>query len=1571
MEEDNILQFKLTVDGSGLKDFESKSTTAFSNVRKGLLDLTGLSTAQLRQLRDELGGVTEQFNNLAKSLGVSPSELKQVVSLVRELRREQNAASTDVEKSKAEQMRAAQNLHNLEMKNVRDARRERSALDREILNGFNAQERELAKLDKLMTQVFAKTSTKVKGGFAAALTPGQNYGTFSNILGGFGGGGRVGGSIAMGLDGGLAAGGGGAAMLGGLAAGAAVAGILVAASAVKELTSQLYDAGKAAIVAAGDYEVTRNSFIAFSGSADVADKELAALHQTAKNTPGLSMVAAETGARNLRALGFEAETARGLVSGLAKQKLLSGADESAVQRVIVNLTQLSAGSSRASQDLREIFHALPSLRKEFFLAFNTLDPQVISKKFSKDSEGTLKILSAQLEKSKGAQAGLNDAVIKFGDAWTTAGRQFGAPILEPLTKVIKNFTSDIGDNESAFTRWGNRVGNIIDFIGSIGNSKFVSMGGQIVSLTLLLNRLAAASATYGGSEIATKIAQRFGYGADPVGVDLTKGQKTKDELDTERANAEYKRQLDLEKAREQSLSQLKGNYDQSSALSDSYYKIEEAKLKSHLTNNKQEELQQAQQINQLHQAAISTKIAMTTKYYDAQIQLNAGNDDKIKEIEGKKNSELSKLNADLQSETLKSQLETAQKEREIAAARREAQVKALELSIQDVRRNADQQTFEITRGLDKGTIATEAGYEKLRQITDDSYNSILKSTRDKLNLQLQDETLTSDAISNLREEERQAELQLADDHNRALLALDDAYYQKKVQDIQDYYSRLNELHSSQRAVFDPLSSFFSPSGTVGRLDLGKLDETLNPERNRVQRLLNEKQNEYNTGAGIDFSGMGAFSSKISDDASRKLSGLVTEIGSLKDELKGLDNVDFPENLIKLDQLGKDMASGKVGAGGFDQASKMLLEIKQRFEDADLASAIAETKELIKLASGEGGNKSDAIKLNSKLETLQNATITQGIRHQAESIEQYDKSLAGLNERIAKLRSGDIATVLGVQDQAQKNVAGERIKLLEDNIELEYRLAHIGEDSADRYRNAWLNAIYDIKKASEDAKVNMVADQQQIANQTVFNADVAKEGILKAMAGAKGYTEIFTDGFLSITEAISSSIGGLLDKATQHLGAFGHAISQIATQLLTMITNRLMMRLLDLILPSTGGGIGPGGTPNFGLNLLGGASGVLFGGGGTAPTSGGGGFFGNIVGGLLGLRGGGGEAPVGSAITPLDTLTGQAAHEAVHAATGGTATKAGGGILGQLLGGSNFSWGAIGKTLGAAAPLLGFSLGSALGGKSLGGSILGGIGGLAGGLAVGVGTGTIGATGSLSTAIAAIGGPLAATGILAAIAVPLLVGGWLLGRNKQRRADETTRAGLITDALGQLDEILKNIRTHKYSSGQEAIDAAQAVRDSYQQSASQLKDSKTRRIALQELSQRIDPKISQIRTAAAQLDKDKAHFNDLIPEFATGGIVPGQIGSPRLVLAHGGEIIANLRQQTPALMNAASEAGIPGVRGSSGGGNGNGGNLHVEVSLGTKMQNELFVNGAKSPDGYAVLSKQSKQSKKFDDRSASF
>ena len=313
------------------------------------------------------------------------------------------------------------------------------------------------------------------------------------------------------------------------------------------------------------------------------------------------------------------------------------------------------------------------------------------------------------------------------------------------------------------------------------------------------------------------------------------------------------------------------------------------------------------------------------------------------------------------------------------------------------------------------------------------------------------------------------------------------------------------------------------------------------------------------------------------------------------------------------------------------------------------------------------------------------------------------------------------------------------------------------------------------------------------------------------------------------------------------------------------------------------------------------------------------------------------------------------------------------MLQQILGGVGGQGGGsvlsgIGSNLAASAPLLGLTFGAGLG-ASLGqgsklGTVLGGAGGLlVGGLGGVVVQGVLNGISPVAT-LGAIGG-LASTAIFG-IGAALAVAAFIIGRNSRRRQEERARAESLGAAEQQLDQLLRDIQAHKIS-GDDGIQRALSIRSEYVSAVSQLKDKKTRNHALQDVS-RLDLRIARIREAAEVAANDARRFQDRIPEFATGGVVPGQRGEPRLVLAHGGEIIASLaHQQNGSFMQAAAEAGIPGVRG-SGGGASQPTALHVEVSLGTDTQNQLFVNGGKSDKGYRLLVTQSREMRKNGDAS---
>lgn len=187
-------------------------------------------------------------------------------------------------------------------------------------------------------------------------------------------------------------------------------------------------------------------------------------------------------------------------------------------------------------------------------------------------------------------------------------------------------------------------------------------------------------------------------------------------------------------------------------------------------------------------------------------------------------------------------------------------------------------------------------------------------------------------------------------------------------------------------------------------------------------------------------------------------------------------------------------------------------------------------------------------------------------------------------------------------------------------------------------------------------------------------------------------------------------------------------------------------------------------------------------------------------------------------------------------------------------------------------MLGLSLGGALGGGSGIGGLIGSAGGLAGGL---LGSALLSGslTGATTGGIFAGGGLLglsAIGGITLAAAPLLLLGGWLLGRNKQRRADEQTRNQLSLDSFKQIEDLIKQVNLDEID-GQNALAQANGVRENYLSQANALKDKKTRKIAVKDVS-RVDSRISTLRSAVAAQEQRQEIGRNLSAEFHTGGIL---------------------------------------------------------------------------------------------------
>jgi tape measure domain-containing protein len=657
---------------------------------------------------------------------------------------------------------------------------------------------------------------------------------------------------------------------------------------------------------------------------------------------------------------------------------------------------------------------------------------------------------------------------------------------------------------------------------------------------------------------------------------------------------------------------------------------------------------------------------------------------------------------------------------------------------------------------------------------------------------------------------------------------------------------------------------------------------------------------------------------------------------------------FPEDSsIETDKVkveGKDFA--KI-AGVSDDTAKRLL-------NADFDNKISDTLENInrlKEQETKWDDKTYTTAYNTlKLEEARRLK-KEALRAQAE---EENRNIILLNDDLRNATAKNADWIEKVQRRAVTAHLEQQIAAKEQIVTLQYDIAHASEGAADRYQVAWLEAIKEVQGRDEEAVKRQIKAQIELGDAQTVHADQIRADIYEHAAQAGTVSGIISHAFISTADAIGDGFSKMFGVLTAKLGAAGKIINDIASSLLRMVTNRLLMRLVDSIFGggSSGNQNSSGGSGGGIIGSIIGGIGGIFGGGnraaGTNQFAGGGGLAGlaGLGAGVAGTGIGGGLNQFADPST-LQTLSGQAAQQQhlqqILGSGAGTAAGTGGGIL---------------SSLAASAPLLGLTLGAGFGaslGKNnktaqiLGAIGLGGVGVVAGSALPSILAGTFAGLTALGTVTLGAGFALA-------------IAAYFLGRNSQRKKDEATRAQLLGDAESQLDQLINKVRAHQMD-GQEALASAATIRQSYLDAGAQIKDKKTRAHHMQDVS-RLDLKIATLRQAASQSANEQQVFSQFTPAFATGGVVPGQRGAPRLVLAHGGEIISSLSQQTPAFLQAAAQAGVPGVAGTNESGSSRHGNIHLELHLGTDTQNQLFENGAKSDKGFNAHVANSKKASRY-------
>jgi hypothetical protein len=268
--------------------------------------------------------------------------------------------------------------------------------------------------------------------------------------------------------------------------------------------------------------------------------------------------------------------------------------------------------------------------------------------------------------------------------------------------------------------------------------------------------------------------------------------------------------------------------------------------------------------------------------------------------------------------------------------------------------------------------------------------------------------------------------------------------------------------------------------------------------------------------------------------------------------------------------------------------------------------------------------------------------------------------------------------------------------------------------------------------------------------------------------------------------------------------------------------------------------------------------------------------------------------------------------------------------------------------GAGGPLFGAGIGSMFGGQSVAGNILGSAGGA---LATGFVTSSLGLMGS-GTAAALFSNP-----ITAIAGAGLLVGSILLGKAKQRKADERVVDTYWVEYSRVLKELTAGVNTDRIM-GDDALSQAAEARSTAVDLIGQIKTKSVRESRLRNQIPQIDAHdLTNLRSAveaqrtrlanqAKDLDARRNLDSRLVPEFATGGVVPGPFGSRVPAVLHAGEVVLNARQQAAVGYNALADAGVPGLAGDSVGGS-QIPNIVIINEIGTESQDRMFINGMTS------------------------
>lgn len=227
--------------------------------------------------------------------------------------------------------------------------------------------------------------------------------------------------------------------------------------------------GIGAIKSAGDIEQMSLSLQTTMGAAgrSVGDAkaELDALRKIAL-APGLDFDQAVKGSLRLQGVGFSAEQARKTLQEFGNSVSVSGGDPTSLDRVTVQLAQITGKGKILNEDLMVLKENMPSVSAAMVRAFGTADAEGIRKLGISGKEFVSK-LTEELAKVPRATGGINNALVNMASSIKESMGKIGLDIAKAIDLVglSEKFSAAVGVMSDSFANLSDGTQQFIIYTG--------------------------------------------------------------------------------------------------------------------------------------------------------------------------------------------------------------------------------------------------------------------------------------------------------------------------------------------------------------------------------------------------------------------------------------------------------------------------------------------------------------------------------------------------------------------------------------------------------------------------------------------------------------------------------------------------------------------------------------------------------------------------------------------------------------------------------------------------------------------------------------------------------------------------------------------------------------------------------------------------------------------------------------------------------------------------------------------------------------------------------------------------